>query len=129
DSDAEPPARPAARRVVNKSTRARQTQYDYNYGSQIFESLDKDLLLLKTDLFRDFELGLQAALDPAPGKENARAQPQPPPGRPRKRPADVTAATAYTAAAINRIVAHNAKARSTAVPAAAAGNARSQLII
>ncbi|KAJ2409967.1 hypothetical protein J3F80_000904 [Coemansia sp. RSA 2526] len=116
---------PAARRIVNTSTRARQTQYDYNYGSQIFETLDKDSILLKTDFFRDFELGLDAvsnggSTDAAPSANSATS-------RPRKRPADVTAATAYTAAAINSIVAHNAKARSSAVSPAAAGNARSQL--
>ncbi|KAJ2546101.1 hypothetical protein EV175_005724 [Coemansia sp. RSA 1933] len=97
----------AARRVVNKSTQMRQTQYEYNFGSQIFECLDKDLLLLKTDAFKDVE------------KE-----------RGRKKPTDVTGATAYTAAAINSIVAHNAKARSTkmstsAVPSIADINASS----
>ncbi|KAJ2123082.1 hypothetical protein IW147_002902 [Coemansia sp. RSA 720] len=112
---------PAARRVVNTSTRARQTQYDYNYGSQIFETLDKDSILLKTDLFRDFELGLDAVSNTAPSAASSATT------RLRKRPADVTAATAYTAAAINSIVAHNAKARSSAVSPAAAGNARSQL--
>ncbi|KAJ2452355.1 hypothetical protein EV183_002985 [Coemansia sp. RSA 2336] len=115
DGDAQPglPAqRPAARRIVNMSTRARQTQYEYNYGSQIFECLDKDFVLLKTDLFNDIPTHTPqpaAAAATAAGSDKSSA------GttltRPRKRPADVTAATAYTAAAINSIVAHNAKAR------------------
>ncbi|KAJ2726262.1 hypothetical protein GGI07_000739 [Coemansia sp. Benny D115] len=148
---------PAARRIMNKSTRSRQTQYEYNFGSQIFECLDKDLMLLKTDMFKEFEdgkgsLGLLTA-DGAPklgsrdgsslagstggggewgvysaglgdaastmSRSSANAG-----GRRKRNNVDVTKATAYTAAAINRIVAHNAKARNAAVSVAspAAGN-------
>ncbi|KAJ2843082.1 hypothetical protein IWW36_005675, partial [Coemansia brasiliensis] len=108
--------RPAARRIVNKSTRARQTQYEYNYGSQIFECLDKDFVLLKTDLFNDIPLhappsAAAAAAAASGGTRSDKSSTGTTSTRPRKRPADVTAATAYTAAAINSIVAHNAKAR------------------
>ncbi|KAJ1740812.1 hypothetical protein LPJ78_001948 [Coemansia sp. RSA 989] len=114
DGDTQPglsASRPAARRIVNMSTRARQTQYEYNYGSQIFECLDKDFVLLKTDLFNDIPMHAPpsaAAAAVRSDKSSAGTTST----RPRKRPADVTAATAYTAAAINSIVAHNAKARS-----------------
>ncbi|KAJ2784352.1 hypothetical protein H4R18_001156 [Coemansia javaensis] len=137
-----PPAtvvRPPARHVVNKSTRARQTRYEYNFGSQIFECADTDFILLKTDVFKDVGLNLDLGLGlshagaagAAAGKENARgarapaaaAGRQSAAGRARKPPGDVTAATAYTAAAINSIVSRNAKARSGLPrhPAAAAG--------
>ncbi|KAJ2673570.1 hypothetical protein GGI25_004671 [Coemansia spiralis] len=95
---------PAARRVLNKSTRARQTQYEYNFGSQIFECFDKDFLLLKTDAFKD-NVRLESSEEPKASKQ-----------RRGKKPVDATAATAYTAAAINSIVAHNAKARNTNIP-------------
>ncbi|KAJ2604447.1 hypothetical protein EV177_006407 [Coemansia sp. RSA 1804] len=134
----------AARRVVNKSTRARQTQYEYNFGSQIFECLDKDLLLLKTDAFKDFEKEVRRRVDlhgeggAAQSQQQQQQQQQhqqqqqqqqqqqlrrgkgdleTAAKRGRKKPTDVTAATAYTAAAINSIVAHNAKARSTKLSA------------
>ncbi|KAJ1786713.1 hypothetical protein LPJ59_005875, partial [Coemansia sp. RSA 2399] len=133
----------AARRVVNKSTRMRQTQYEYNFGSQIFECLDKDLLLLKTDAFKDFEkevgrrvdsygIGGAAAAAGAAStgrsfarkrqQQGSKADPETAHSvarRSRKKPTDVTGATAYTAAAINSIVAHNAKARSTKMSASA----------
>ncbi|KAJ2709988.1 hypothetical protein H4R19_003973, partial [Coemansia spiralis] len=146
DSVATSFGRPAARRVVNKSTRMRQTQYDYNFGSQIFESMDAEFILLKTDVFKNVDLDLNLGPGTAGGEENMRGgtraqqqaqaqqqrgrRPVPPSataGRPRKPAGDVTAATAYTAAAINSIVAHNAKARS-AVSHAAGGNARRQLL-
>ncbi|KAJ2782855.1 hypothetical protein GGI15_002782 [Coemansia interrupta] len=127
----------AARRVVNKSTRSRQTQYEYKFGSQIFECLDKDLVLLKTDMFKDVGTGL-STLDPgsvssmsewmrstadtmdAVNIKEAAA-------KPRKRQVDVTKATAYTAAALNRIVAHNNKNRSANVPSNPAASNPSQL--
>ncbi|KAJ2083972.1 hypothetical protein H4R24_000415 [Coemansia sp. RSA 988] len=114
---------PAARRVVNISTRVRQTQYEYNYGSQIFECLDKDFTLLKTDMFKD--IGVDLSLLPAPASASPAVTAQPlSSARPRKRPADVTAATAFTAAALNSIVARNAKARGSAsvVPTANPGS-------
>ncbi|KAJ2809407.1 hypothetical protein H4R20_000132 [Coemansia guatemalensis] len=115
---------PAARRVVNVSTRVRQTQYEYNYGSQIFECLDKDFTLLKTDMFND--IGVDLGVRPAPASASPAAAQPLSAARPRKRPADVTAATAFTAAALNSIVARNAKARGAAsvVPSA---NPASQL--
>ncbi|KAJ2888397.1 hypothetical protein FB639_000668 [Coemansia asiatica] len=126
---------PAARRVVNKSTRLRQTQYDYKFGSQIFECFDnKDLMLLKTDLFRGLDDGLDVSsmtewmkstsdtigsITVKPGAKSSS----------KKKQVDVTKATAYTAAAINRIVAHNNKNRSNNVhaPSAAATSNSSQL--
>ncbi|KAJ1807124.1 hypothetical protein LPJ75_004882, partial [Coemansia sp. RSA 2598] len=121
---------PAARRIVNKSTRLRQTQYDYKFGSQIFECLDKDLLLLKTDLFNGMDDGLDVSSmsewmkstsdtigsitvkNPAAAKKTSS----------KKKQVDVTKAMAYTNAAINRIVAHNNKNRGNNLhaPAAAA---------
>ncbi|KAJ2769263.1 hypothetical protein IWQ57_003179, partial [Coemansia nantahalensis] len=136
DSVATSFGRPTARRVVNKSTRMRQTQYDYTFGSQIFESADAEFILLKTDVFKSVDLDLNLGPGAVGGKDSAQKhqqqfQRQRPPaassGRPRKPNGDVTAATAYTAAAINSIVAHNAKARG-AVSHAAGGNARRQLL-
>ncbi|KAJ2156898.1 hypothetical protein GGF46_004874 [Coemansia sp. RSA 552] len=130
NSQAEPDTRlraqlPTARRVVNKSTRARQTQYEYNYGSQIFETMDKDLLLLKTDVFKGLDESFGLTSPPGPTFDPAaftrrfdarssslQTKTRVSAARPaRRRPADATAATAYTAAALNRIVAHNTKAR------------------
>ncbi|KAJ2603826.1 hypothetical protein H4R99_002194 [Coemansia sp. RSA 1722] len=122
---------PAARRIVNKSTRLRQTQYDYKFGSQIFECFDKDLLLLKTDLFRGLEDNLEVSsmtewmkstsdtigsitVKHPTAKMSSSSS--------KKKQVDVTKATAYTAAALNRIVAHNNKNRSNNAPAAATGN-------
>ncbi|KAJ1889947.1 hypothetical protein LPJ66_007755 [Kickxella alabastrina] len=144
----QPALPPAARRIVNKSTRARQTQYEYNFGSQIFECLDKDLLLLKTDAFKEFEtrLGMfstdtgesigggggSSAINPvsdwmqgsskgndAASMVSAASGSGGRNNRKQQRSVDVTKATAYTAAALNRIVAHNTKARSTVVSTAA----------
>ncbi|KAJ1669876.1 hypothetical protein GGF38_001921 [Coemansia sp. RSA 25] len=134
----------AARRVVNTSTRSRQTQYEYSFGSQIFECLDKDLVLLKTDAFREIEeqygissttslntqqLPAGSAIQPyaqrlshslAVHKQNSASNGRP--AAPRRKPMDVTKVTAKTAAAINNIVAGNAKARSTVVASAAAAS-------
>ncbi|KAJ1724612.1 hypothetical protein LPJ53_001148 [Coemansia erecta] len=127
----------AARRVVNKSTRSRQTQYEYKFGSQIFECLDKDLVLLKTDVFKDVGSGLSTldpgsvssmsewmrstsnTIDSVDIKEAA--------AKPRKRQVNVAKATAYTAVALNRIVANNNKNRSANVPSNPAASTPSQL--
>ncbi|KAJ2747160.1 hypothetical protein GGI20_000774 [Coemansia sp. BCRC 34301] len=132
----------AARRIVNASTRSRQTQYEYSFGSQIFECLDKDLVLLKTDAFREIEeqygisstassnsqlpAATTSGVQPyaqrlshslAPHKQNSASSGRP--AAPRRKPMDVTKVTAKTAAAINNIVAGNAKARSTVAAASA----------
>ncbi|KAJ2697791.1 hypothetical protein H4218_003708 [Coemansia sp. IMI 209128] len=126
----------AARRVVNTSTRSRQTQYEYSFGSQIFECLDKDLVLLKTDAFKEIEeqLGVSSTAGNAPASavqpyaqrlsNSLAVHKQYTSGRPaapRRKPMDVTKVTAKTAAAINNIVAGNAKARSNVAPTAASG--------
>ncbi|KAJ2800494.1 hypothetical protein H4S07_005168, partial [Coemansia furcata] len=130
----------AARRVVNTSTRSRQTQYEYSFGSQIFECLDKDLVLLKTDAFREIEeqYGISSAAANSQAPSVSAAQPYAQrlsnslavhkqytsgrPAAPRRKPMDVTKVTAKTAAAINNIVAGNAKARSNVVASATASS-------
>ncbi|KAJ2025775.1 Serine/threonine protein kinase, partial [Coemansia sp. S3946] len=133
----------AARRVVNTSTRSRQTQYEYSFGSQIFECLDKDLVLLKTDAFREIEehygvsssVGQSVAQPYAQRLSNSLAvhkQFSGRPAAPRRKPMDVTKVTAKTAAAINNIVAGNAKARSNVVATASSTTTNSsarQLVI
>ncbi|ORX66050.1 hypothetical protein DL89DRAFT_270436 [Linderina pennispora] len=81
-----------ARRIINKNTQVRQTQYEYNFGSQIFDCFDNDFMLLKTDAFNNLLA--------------------------RRMLTALTAAAAYTAAAINSLVANGSKTRGPVASAA-----------
>ncbi|KAJ1965927.1 hypothetical protein GGI12_000448 [Dipsacomyces acuminosporus] len=96
--------------LTPESVHPRQTQYEYNFGSQIFDCFDSDFMLLKTDAFKGYEniggIGLKEKSSKKKANGAIKSQHQR-----KKRPDNVTAATAYTAAAINSIVAGNARAR------------------
>ncbi|KAJ1932931.1 hypothetical protein FBU59_006203 [Linderina macrospora] len=118
-----------ARRIINKNTQVRQTQYEYNFGSQIFDCFDNDFMLLKTDAFNaagglDAPSSSLPSSTPAAGTGSGRARPKQgrgaaagtnrAGGAARKKNVDsVTAAAAYTAAAINSLVANSSKARAS----------------
>ncbi|KAJ1952291.1 hypothetical protein EC988_003634, partial [Linderina pennispora] len=116
-----------ARRIINKNTQVRQTQYEYNFGSQIFDCFDNDFMLLKTDAFNNVG-GLAASPAVAGSSSISSSRPKqvrktakganPAPAARKKNVDSVTAAAAYTAAAINSLVANGSKTRGPVASAA-----------